>query len=123
MAQELSLEIPVDPAFAVTARIFVATAARDLGLSEGIVEDLRLASSELVANAVEVGEQGPIRLVLRIREEGDVDLDATGVGALVDDPPISRRALLETLFPTDPLAAGDALRIRVATPDAVREQA
>jgi histidine kinase-like protein len=123
MALELSLEIPVDPAFAVTARLFVATAARDLGLPEGIVEDLRLASSELVANAVEIGEEGPIRLVLRIRDEGDVDLDASGVGALVDEPPISRRVLLETLFPTSPLADSGPLRIRVATLDAVRDEA
>jgi anti-sigma regulatory factor (Ser/Thr protein kinase) len=98
MAGTMTLEIPVDPAYAVTARLFVAAAARDLGAADGTIEDLRLAASELVANAVEVGEPGPVRLSLRADQAGGIHLDATGVGPLVDEPPISRVALLGALF-------------------------
>jgi anti-sigma regulatory factor (Ser/Thr protein kinase) len=112
MPDEMTLEIPADAAYAVTARLFVVAAARDLGVSDGTAEDLRLAASELVANAVEAGQPGPIRLTIR----GDptaVHLEAAGVGPLVDASPISRRALLETLFDAKNLLDDGAIRIRV----------
>jgi len=97
MPDELVLEIPADAAFAVTARLFVAAAARGLGIGDGATEDLRLAASELVANAVETGQPGPIRLTVCL-DENSIRLDASGAGHLRDDPPISRQALLGSLF-------------------------
>ena len=117
MTDEMVLEVPVDAAYAVTARLFVVTAARDLGLPDPTVEDLRLAASELVANAVESNGTGPIRLAL-VTDGSDVVLDASGVGPLRNDPPISRLALLETLFDAGNMLQGERLRIRVPMTDA-----
>jgi hypothetical protein len=116
MPDEMSLEIPADAAFAVTARRFIVTAARALGLPDGTAEDLRLAASELVANAVESGVPGPVRFAL-IPDGSQVSLHASGVGALSDEPPISRRALLEGLFDARDLIQDRTIRIRVPAPD------
>jgi anti-sigma regulatory factor (Ser/Thr protein kinase) len=110
MPDEMTLEIPAEAAYAVTARIFIVTAARDLGASDGTVEDLRLAASELVANAVEAGQPGPIRLTVRAHPTG-IGLDASGVGSLRDEPPISRRALLGTLFDATDVLDDGTLRL------------
>jgi len=120
MPGEMTLEIPADAAYAVTARLFVVAAARDLGVSEVIAEDLRLAASELVANAVEAGRPGPIRLALRA-DPGTVRLEVSGVGAIVDASPISRRALLESLFDATDLAEED--QVRISVPADARPQA
>ena len=108
----MTLEIPADAAYAVTARLFVAAAARELGVANGTAEDLRLAASELVANAVEVDEPGPIRLTLRADDAG-IHLEATGVGLLTDEPPISRRALLVSLFDATDVAEDGGVHIRL----------
>jgi anti-sigma regulatory factor (Ser/Thr protein kinase) len=114
MASEMTLEIPADAAYGVTARLFVVAAARDLGVSEEITEDLRLAASELVANAVEAGRPGPIRLALR-GDPGTVRLEVSGIGEVVDASPISRRALLESLFDATDLTEEDRVSISVPT--------
>jgi anti-sigma regulatory factor (Ser/Thr protein kinase) len=107
----MTLEIPAEPAYAVTARLFVVAAARDLGVSDETAEDLRLAASELVANAVDAGEPGPIRLTVR-GDTTSVHLEASGVGVLSDVAPISRRALLESLFDATDTGADGDVRIR-----------
>jgi anti-sigma regulatory factor (Ser/Thr protein kinase) len=117
MVGEMTLEIPANAAYAVTARRFIATAARALGLPDGTVVDQRLAASELVGNAVESGAPGPIRFAL-VPDGSEVSLDVSGVGTLSDDPPISRRALLEGLFDAGHLVQDPIVRIRVpAAPD------
>jgi anti-sigma regulatory factor (Ser/Thr protein kinase) len=116
MSDELTLEIPVDPAYAVTARLFVATAARDLGLRDGSVDDLRLAVSELVANAVETGEPGPIALTVAT-EAGGLLVLATGVGPIGDAPPISRRSLLQALMDIDVSVPVGSVRLRMPLRD------
>jgi anti-sigma regulatory factor (Ser/Thr protein kinase) len=94
---DAALEIPADAAFALTARQFVASLARVLGADNATVEDLRLAASELVANAVETGTGAP--LVLRLaRADGAIHLSATGTGPITDGEPVSRRQLLGSLF-------------------------
>lgn len=112
MRDEMILEIPADAAYAVTARLFVVAAARELGVADGIAEDLRLAASELVANAVEAGRPGPIRLTLSGGPTA-VHLEASGVGVLLDEPPVSRRALLESLFDATDIGDGADVHIRV----------
>jgi anti-sigma regulatory factor (Ser/Thr protein kinase) len=114
MAGEMTLEIPADAAYAVTARLFVVAAARDLGVSEEATEDLRLAASELVANAVEAGGVGSIRLALR-GDPGTVRFEVSGVGEVVDASPISRRALLESLFDAMDLTEEGRVVISVPT--------
>ena len=61
------------------------------------MEDLRLAASELVANAVETGTAGPLSLRLA-RADGVLHLSATGTGPIADGEPVSRRRLLDSLF-------------------------
>ena len=95
--------------------LYTAPTLRDRVLAT--VEDLRLAASELVANAVESNGTGPIRLAL-VTDGSDVVLDASGVGPLRNDPPISRLALLETLFDAGNMLQGERLRIRVPMTDA-----
>ncbi|MDP9329929.1 MAG: ATP-binding protein [Actinomycetota bacterium] len=49
------LELPSEPPFAMTARVFIVAAARQYGADERVLEDLRLAASELFTNALEHG--------------------------------------------------------------------
>jgi anti-sigma regulatory factor (Ser/Thr protein kinase) len=115
MPGEMRLEIPADAVYAVTARRFIVTATRALGLPDGTVEDLRLAASELVANAVDSGAPGPITFTL-IPDGSEIYLEASGVGGLTDEPPISRRALLEGLFDEGDLLYDRTVRIRIRAP-------
>ena len=112
------LEIPAEAAFAVTARQFVASLAGVLGADPATVDDLRLAASELVANAVETGAGGPVSLSLG-RIEGTIRLAATGTGPIADDEPVSRRRLLESLFDAATFGPGGSVDMRavVATPN------
>jgi anti-sigma regulatory factor (Ser/Thr protein kinase) len=110
---EMTLEIPADAAFAVTARLFVVAAARGLGVADGTSEDLRLAASELVANAVETGQPGPIRLTVAITEN-EIRLEVQGAGPLADDPPISRQDLLGSLFDATDDAQHGIVRLRAS---------
>jgi anti-sigma regulatory factor (Ser/Thr protein kinase) len=120
---EMTLEIPADAAFAVTARLFVVAAARGLGLADGTIEDLRLAASELVANAVETGQPGPIRLTVGL-DESEIRLEVEGAGTLADDPPISRQDLLGSLFDATDDARRGILWLRApATQGAAEGQA
>jgi hypothetical protein len=102
----MQLMLPSEPAFAVTARVFVVTAARHHGVDERTVEDLRLAASELFTNALEqgrpqvtftvaAGEQGPV-----LRAEGVGSLSATGGDGDAGEVWSRTRRLdvLETLF-------------------------
>ena len=111
MPDDMTLEIPADAAFAVTARLFVAAAARGLGIADGTIEDLRLAASELVANAVETGQPGPIRLTVGLEGDG-IRLEARGAGPLANEPPISRRDLLGSLFDEIDVVPQDLIRLR-----------
>src|SRR5258706_14295146 len=68
------------PAFAVTARVFVLTAARHHGMDERTTEDLRLAASELFTNALEQGRQH-VTFTVTAGAQGPI-LRAEGVGLL-----------------------------------------
>lgn len=96
-ARSFVLRVPADPAMGVTVRVFVTEAARRLGLSPTDIDDLRLAATELLANAVESGEP-------RVELTVDVDADrwvlqAVGAGELrsAPDAVVARAALLEGL--------------------------
>lgn len=113
------LRVPADPAMGVTVRVFVTEAARRSGLAAEDVDDLRLAATELLANAVETGQ---LRLELAVRVDGDRwYLRATGAGELRAEPDavVARAALLEGLAEvrlidgaieiSSPLSARDAV--------------
>lgn len=93
------LTLPADPALGATLRVWVAEAARTLGLGESSIQDLRLVASELFANGVADGSR---RLALTLARDGeDWELVANGVGPFRDDDlgdlPIGRLELLRTL--------------------------
>jgi len=66
-ADELALSIPADPEQVRTARLFAGATARHFGLDEETVEDLKVAVSEAVTNAIrahaEAGTDEPIRVL------------------------------------------------------------
>ena len=47
-----SIELPVDPAYLGSARLFAGAVARNFGCSDGAVEDLKVAISEACTNAL-----------------------------------------------------------------------
>lgn len=90
-----AIRVPADPAMAVTIRVFVAEAARQLGLEEPDVEDLRLLVTELLGNAIDTGGH---HVEMRLDTVGDAwRLQALGVGSLDETAPIDRRAILSGL--------------------------
>jgi anti-sigma regulatory factor (Ser/Thr protein kinase) len=108
------MELPLDPAYLTTARLFVAAASRQLGLEEEAVEDLKLAISEACTGAIgsmPPGADGMVqlrvivvegRVTFRLAADGPVafgpaspDTDTTGlevVAALFDDARVEATA-------------------------------
>jgi hypothetical protein len=78
--EAMQLVLSSEPAFAVTARVFVVTAARHHGMDERTVEDLRLAASELFTNALEQGRH-QVTFTVATGAHGPM-LRAEGVGSL-----------------------------------------
>jgi anti-sigma regulatory factor (Ser/Thr protein kinase) len=74
------LELPSEPAFAMTARVFIVAAARQYGADARVLEDLRLAASELFTNALEHGAAA-VRFSVAADDRGTV-VRAEGVGSL-----------------------------------------
>lgn len=70
---EIVIELPPKPEFVGTARITVAAIARHHSFGDEQVEDLKIAVSEAITNAVRAhtgaGNEAPIRL--RVRPEED----------------------------------------------------
>jgi len=124
VADEVRIELPADAALALTARMFVAAAARHFGLDESPVEDLRLATSELFTNAVESGNgsvsfglgRAGERLVIRASGIGRLDshdpiaVEAGGIRSMV-----TRLDLLEALFPEIRVTFDDGGSVAIVT--------
>jgi anti-sigma regulatory factor (Ser/Thr protein kinase) len=79
-ADGYTLRVVPDPSLSLTVRMFAAEAARNLGLGESDVEDLRLLATELLGNAVETGGAS-LELTLST-EAGGWCLRALGAGPL-----------------------------------------
>lgn len=112
MAPVVSLEIPPRSPYVGVVRLTVAALARQAGLDETVVEDLRIAVSEACANAVianeEAGSSEAVvvewheeegRLVVEVGDRGSTE---AGADAGVDTDGFSSRlmmsvALLESL--------------------------
>ena len=124
VADDVRIELPADAALALTARMFVAAAARHFGLDEAPVEDLRLATSELFTNAVESGNgsvsfglgRAGERLVIRASGIGRLDshdpiaVEAGGIRSMV-----TRLDLLEALFPEIRVTFDDGGSVAIVT--------
>lgn len=105
--ERFELEVPAAPDFLTPVRLFVAALARHYGCDEALVEDLKLAVSEVGALAVEdTPSEAKLRIEARHSEgvlevgitcddtEFDVWLDPPGTKG--DDP---RLELIWALFP------------------------
>ncbi|MGH2710405.1 MAG: ATP-binding protein [Actinomycetota bacterium] len=51
-SEQFTLELPRDPAFVATARMFASSLARHFEIEEDVVEDLKLAVSEACTRAI-----------------------------------------------------------------------
>lgn len=65
-----TLELPHDPAFVATARMFASSLARHFEIDEDIVEDLKLAISEACKRALAAKDQGRPVSVSAARDNG-----------------------------------------------------
>jgi anti-sigma regulatory factor (Ser/Thr protein kinase) len=120
---EARLSMPSDGAFALTARLFVASILRIMGVDDDAIEDLKLAVSELCAAAAGAGTDAPI--AIRVTDEGGRGLvEFEGIASL--DPGDSaggdeaerlartyRLQLLRSLFPELQVRDG---AVRIAVP-------
>ena len=114
VADRFTLELPPEPAYVGTARMFVSTLARHFEVSDEVIEDLKLAISEACSRALasEAGltirawrEDGRLRF-----EVGQGDAEATGKGEV--DAALSLE-LIGALFEDAEIApspAGSVLR-------------
>jgi serine/threonine-protein kinase RsbW len=65
-----SLEIPCDPGYLTTARLFAAVACRELGIDEETTEDVKLTVSEVCTGAIRGHADGTAAAVrIDIRRE------------------------------------------------------
>jgi hypothetical protein len=113
-----SLVIPADPACVGTVRYFAATVARHAGLPEELINDLRLATSEACADAIDAGVTGSIRVSLSLRPGGiDVEVtsdsiqpegEAQGPAGVI---PIYRLQLIKALFPDAEIDQGHGMSV------------
>lgn len=119
-SRAFELRIPADATLGVSVRVFVSEAARRLGLGDADVEDLRLAATELLANAVET-RQASVRLGLRV-ESGCWHLRASGAGALTiaDDGLVDRGDVLRALADVEETEGHIEVSSPVTAPDPPR---
>ena len=115
--------MPADGAFALTARLFVASTLRILGADDGSVEDLKLAISELCAAAA--GTEVVTPIAIRVSDEGEgAVVEFRGITILEAGEPTHdeteefartyRLQLLQSLFPRMQMADGI---VRIAISD------
>lgn len=105
-ADELALSIPADPEQVRTARLFAGATARHFGLDEETVEDLKVAISEAVTNAIrahtDAGTDEPIR-VLATAGADSIRFDVVDRGAAA-----AARTVIADGDYTPPVGFGDS---------------
>lgn len=68
--ERFTLELPRDPAFVATARMFASSLARHFEIAEDTVEDLKLAISEACTRALAGGDTDRSLYVSAARDDG-----------------------------------------------------
>ena len=84
----LSLEIPCDPGYLATARLFAAVACRELGIDEETTEDVKLTVSEVCTGAIRGhtdGTAAAVRIDIR-REDKRLVFELGSQGPIVLGP-------------------------------------
>jgi serine/threonine-protein kinase RsbW len=87
----VELRIPPDPAYVGLARLVVAQAARQAGVPQDRVEDVKIAVDEALANAVRgqatINSSAPIDLAFGVTDQGfEVEVRALESPATGADP-------------------------------------
>lgn len=98
-----TLEIPADPAYLASARLFVSSLARLYECDEPSVEDLKLAVSEACGSALAAANLGFTRIITTL-DEGvfSVEVEDGGVAELKPTDELARvlgLELIRSLFP------------------------
>ena len=84
----LELHIPPEAEYVGTARLFLAAAGRHFELSEEAVADVKVAVSEVCADAIEAnGPPEPLKIVVRPRPTAlQVEVSPSSPGIVADPP-------------------------------------
>jgi anti-sigma regulatory factor (Ser/Thr protein kinase) len=103
-ADRLSLEIPLEPAHILTARLFAGAVARSLELGEETADVLRVTLTEICSEAIERCRGG--RIVIDVSADTDpIRVNVVATGVLADEGHTNptgatyRRTLIEALVP------------------------
>jgi anti-sigma regulatory factor (Ser/Thr protein kinase) len=67
--EAFTIELPAEPAYVATARMFAASLARQVGVGEEVLDDLKLAVSEACARALTSAADGRLRVAATRTEE------------------------------------------------------
>lgn len=59
-AERFTLEVPPDPAYVSAARLFAATVARQVGVAEEALDDVKVAIGEACARALATAPERPL---------------------------------------------------------------
>jgi serine/threonine-protein kinase RsbW len=60
--ERFTLELPPDPAYVSAARLFAATVAREVGVAEDLLDDIKMAVGEACARALATAANRPLSL-------------------------------------------------------------
>ena len=86
-ADKFELELPVEPAYFVCARLFAASLARFYGADHGATDDLKVAVSEACGNALATStrDEGTVRISVT-KEQADLVFDIENGGVALMSP-------------------------------------
>ena len=69
--ERFTLELPPDPAYVSAARLFAATVARQVGVAEDLLDDIKMAVGEACARALATAANRPLSVEVE-RSDGRV---------------------------------------------------
>jgi anti-sigma regulatory factor (Ser/Thr protein kinase) len=107
-ALRFTLELPPDSAYVSAARLFAATVAREVGVAEELLDDIKVAVGEASARALATAPDRPLSVVAEGRDDRLTFAVAQG-----EPPTVSGGDLTSTPTPQE-LAAGLNLELITA---------
>lgn len=69
VGEQFTLEAPPDPAYVSAARLFAATLARQVGVAEEALDDVKVAIGEACARALATAGHRPLSMVVERSED------------------------------------------------------